>query len=112
MLTTLNFENIATFYHQTQNLRDYSWPFYAVSDILRLFAAIPSAILFIGGYMQESNLIYLKKKVYSVNNEDKYMIAFNRTNWKLCDYSWRFISRMRLLAAASVYLRHFLTICS
>jgi len=71
MLTTENYENIATFYHQTRILRDYSWLFYAVSDMLRLFAAIPSAILSIRGYMQESNLIYiLKKLVYSVNNED------------------------------------------
>ena len=51
-------------------IRDYSMLW--VTYMLRLFAAIPSAILFIRGYMQESNLIYIKNiLVYSVNNEKK-----------------------------------------
>jgi len=32
MLTTWKYENIATFYPQTQNSRDYSWQVAAVSD--------------------------------------------------------------------------------
>ena len=45
MLKTRKYENIATFYPPTQNSRDYSCLFYAVSAILRLFAAITDAIL-------------------------------------------------------------------
>jgi len=46
MLTTYYYENITTFYPQPQNSRDYSWLLAALGDILRLFVAIPSAILF------------------------------------------------------------------
>jgi len=71
MLKTWNDENIA--YPQTQNLHDYSWPFYAVSDILRLFAAVPSAILFFSWLYARVKLdIYWNYiLVYSVKNEDK-----------------------------------------
>ena len=34
------------------------------------------------------------------------MVAFNRQSWKLGDYSWRFISRVRQLAAAKAYFSH------
>jgi len=38
--------------------------------------------------------------------KNKNMFAFNRKSWELGDYSWRFISRLRQLAAASAYLSH------
>ena len=87
------FSNSFSATHAT--IRDYLLPWATFCDYSRLF---PLRFCSIRDNMQGSNLIYIKNiLVYSVNNEKKYMIAFNRTKWKLCDYSWRFISRPRLL---------------
>ena len=63
MLTTWKYENIVTFYPQTQNLRDYSWLFAAVSDILRLFAAITGAIS-ITSRLYPRIKIHIYEKIY------------------------------------------------